>query len=119
MLSVSVSGYYAWVDRKPSKHTERDRDLAEKIKAIFDEERSRAGAPRIVKRLNGESEWVGKQRVARIMREQGWRAKASKKFKATTSSNHQLPVAPNLLQQNFNAHVPNEKWGSDIIYCYN
>lgn len=52
------------------------------------------------------------------MREQGWRAKAAKKFKATTNSNHQLPVAPNLLQQNFFAHKPNEKWTSDITYCW-
>lgn len=118
LLGVSVSGYYAWVDRKPSNRTERNRDLAKKIKAIFDEERSRAGAPRITKRLNNEGERVGKQRVAKIMREQGWRAKASRKFKATTNSNHQLPVAPNLLQQNFCALTPNEKWVSDITYCH-
>nr|WP_157061491.1 hypothetical protein [Legionella brunensis] len=52
---------------------------------------------------------MAKHRVARIMREQGWRAKVAKKFKATTNSNHQLPVAPNLLQQNFLAHKANEK----------
>lgn len=118
LLDVSVSGYYAWVDRKPSNRTERNRDLAKKIKAIFDEERSRAGAPRITKRLNNEGERVGKQGVAKIMCEQGWRAKASRKFKATTNSNHQLPVAPNLLQQNFCALTPNEKWVSDITYCH-
>lgn len=117
LLSVSVSGYYAWVERKPSNRTERNRDLAKKIKAIFDEERSRAGAPRITKRLHNDGNRVGKQRVARIMREHGWRAKASRKFKATTNSNHQLPVSPNLLQQNFNAYAPNEKWVSDITYC--
>ena len=55
-----------------------------------------------------KGERVGKNRVARIMREQGWKAKAAKKFKATTNSNHQLPVAPNLLQQNFLAHKTNE-----------
>lgn len=52
------------------------------------------------------------------MRDNGWRAKAAKKFKATTNSNHQLPVAPNLLQQNFFAYKPNEKWVSDITYCW-
>ena len=52
LLGMSVSGYYAWVDRKPSNRTERNRDLAKKIKTIFDEERSRAGAPRITKHLN-------------------------------------------------------------------
>lgn len=65
--------------------------------SVEDEERSRAGAPRIIRRLNQEGDPVGKQRVAQIMREQDWRAKVAKKFKATTNSNHQLPVAPNLL----------------------
>ncbi len=118
VLSVSVSGYYAWLNRKPSKHTERDKELSKKIKVIFDDEKSRAGAPRITKRLKNEGELVSKNRVARIMREHGWRAKAAKKFKATTNSNHQLPVAPNWLRQNFLAHKPNEKWVSDITYCW-
>lgn len=118
LLGVSVSGYYAWLTRRPSKRSVRDHDLAVKIKHIFDDERSRAGAPRITRRLNQEGEPVGKQRVARIMSEQGWRAKAAKKFKATTNSNHHLPVAPNLLQQDFNALKPNEKWVSDITYCW-
>lgn len=118
VLSVSASGYYAWLNRKPSKHAEKDKELSKKIKTIFDDEKSRAGAPRITKRLKNEGELVSKNRVARIMREQGWRAKAAKKYKATTNSNHQLPVAPNLLQQNFLAHKPNEKWVSDITYCW-
>ena len=52
------------------------------------------------------------------MRLHGWRAKAARKFKATTNSNHKLPVAPNLLQQNFSARKPNEKWVSDITYVW-
>lgn len=107
MLSVSASGYYAWLHRKPSLKKQSDDALSKKIKAIFEDEKSRAGAPRITKRLNHEGESVGKHRVARIMRKNGWRAKAAKKFKATTNSNHHLPVAPNLLQQNFYAHQAN------------
>lgn len=118
MLSVSVSGYYAWLNRKPSLPKQRDDALSKKIKAIFDDEKSRAGAPRIARRLKHEGESIGKHRVARIMRENGWRAKAAKKFKATTNSNHQLPVAPHLLQQNFFSYKPNEKWVSDITYCW-
>ncbi len=118
LLCVSASGYYAWLNRKPPKRAERNSELTRKIKVLFDEEKSRAGAPRITKRLNQQGENVGKQRVTKIMREHGWRAKASKKFKATTNSNHQLPVAPNLLQQNFTACKPNEKWVSDITYCW-
>jgi transposase InsO family protein len=94
----------------------RKRCFSRKIKKIFDEEHARAGAKRIAKRLNQEGIIVGRHRVARIMRANGWRAKAARKFKATTNSNHKLPVAPNLLRQNFSASRPNEKWTSDITY---
>ncbi|MDR3441852.1 MAG: IS3 family transposase [Legionella sp.] len=109
LLSVSVSGYYDWRARKPSCREEANRQLTDKIKAIFDDEKSRVGSIRITKRLNNEGESVGKHRVAKIMRSNGWRTRAAKKFKATTNSNHRLPVAPNLLQQNFSAYQPNEK----------
>lgn len=118
LLSVSVSGYYGWRDRKPSRREEENRQSAIKIKYIFDDEKARAGALRITKRLNNEGTPVGRHRIAKIMRSNGWRARAAKKFKATTNSNHSLPVAPNLLQQNFLAHQPNKKWVSDITYVW-
>lgn len=118
MLSLSPSGYYDWQDRPPSLRAQENTELAHKIKDIFDEEKSRAGAKRIAKRLKGEGTPVGRHRVARIMRLKGWRAKAARKFKATTNSNHNLPVAPNLLQQNFSARRPNEKYVSDITYVW-
>ena len=118
LLSVSVSGYYAWLNRAPSLREEANVKLARKIKAIFDDEKSRVGAPRITKRLKAEGELVSRHRVARIMKLNGWRARAAKKFKATTNSNHRLPVAPNLLDQDFSAKKPNEKWVSDITYVW-
>ena len=71
LLSVSVSGYYDWRDRKPSCREEANRQLTDKIKTIFDDEKSRAGSIRITKRLNNEGESVGKHRVAKIMRSNG------------------------------------------------
>jgi putative transposase len=118
LLSVSASGYYDWRDRPPSKRAQENAILTTKIKTIFDEEHARAGAKRIAKRLNLEGTKVGRHRIARIMRANGWRAKAARKFKATTNSNHKLPVAPNLLQQNFAAARSNEKWVSDITYVW-
>lgn len=118
LLSVSTSGYYDWRNRPASKRAQENVVLAAKIKAIFNEEHARAGAKRIAKRLNHEGVKVSRHRVARIMRVNGWRAKAARKFKATTNSNHKLPVAPNLLQQNFSASRPNEKWVSDITYIW-
>jgi transposase InsO family protein len=72
------------------------------------------GLPRIVQRLKQEGQSVGRHRVARIMRNHGWRAKAAKKYKATTNINHSLPVAPNRLEQNFEADTLDQKWVSDI-----
>lgn len=118
LLSVSTSGYYDWRSRPLSKRAQENGVLAAKIRAIFEEEKERAGAKRITKRLTLEGMRVSRHRVARIMRANGWRAKAAKKFKATTNSKHKLPVAPNLLQQNFSASKPNEKWASDITYVW-
>jgi len=118
LLAVSASGYYDWQDRPLSMRARENVVLSGKIKAIFKEEKARAGAKRIAERLCMENTLVGRHRVARIMRANGWRAKAAKKFKATTNSNHKLPVAPNLLQQNFTANRPNEKWVSDITYIW-
>lgn len=116
ILSVSTSGYYDWLERPPSLQSQNNSQLAQKIKHIFDEEKGRPGAIRIAKRLKVEGNSVGRHRAAKIMRSQGLRAKAANKFKATTNSNHQLPVAPNLLQQYFEASKPNEKYVTDITY---
>lgn len=118
LLTVSVSGYYSWLHREPSLREKENIKLACKIKAIFDDEKSRPGAPRITRRLNAEGESAGRHRVASIMKLHGWRARAAKKYKATTNSNHKLPVSPNLLEQDFSAQKSNEKWVSDITYVW-
>lgn len=118
MLSISPSGYYDWEKRTPSPRAQANTELSKEIKAIFDGEKHREGSVRITRRLRASGRKVGKNRVARIMRQHGWRAKGSKKFKATTNSRHNLPVAPNLLEQNFEAAQPNQKWVSDLTYIW-
>lgn len=118
MLSISPSGYYDWEKRTPSTRAQANTELAKEIKTIFDGEKHREGSLRITRRLRASGRKVGKNRVARIMRQHGWRAKGSKKFKATTNSHHNLPVAPNLLEQNFEAAQPNQKWVSDLTYIW-
>ena len=118
LLEVSVSAYYAWLTRPLSKREVENEALSEKIEMIFKAEKSRAGSPRITKRLQAEGARVGRHRVAKLMRVNGWRARAAKKYKATTNSKHSLPVAPNLLEQQFEAEKPNEKWVSDITYIW-
>ncbi len=116
VLGVSRSGYYGWRDRPPSDRAQADVRLAADVRRVFDEHKGRAGAPRIAKQLRTEGRRVGKNRIARVMQAEGLRAKAARKYKATTNSNHKLPVAPNLLEQDFTASAPNRKWVSDITY---
>lgn len=118
VLCVSRSGYYDWVKRTPSRREQENENLAVQIKTIFDNQKQRVGAIRITKSLRKSGLKIGKNRVAHIMRKQGWRAKGARKFKATTNSKHNLPVAPNLLQQNFEASRPNQKWVSDLTYIW-
>ena len=72
LLTVSASGYYHWLTRTPSLREEENIKLAIKIKAIFDDEKSRPGAPRVTKRLNAEGDPAGRHRVAKIMRQHSW-----------------------------------------------
>ena len=111
VLSVSPSGYYAWRDRRPSVRAQRRAALDGKVREAFAAERGRAGAPRLSRRLQ-----TGRRQVAESLRRQGLRAKAARKFKATTNSNHSLPVAENLLQQDFTAQRRDQVWVGDITY---
>jgi putative transposase len=118
MLSVERSGYYAWLKRKPGKRAISNEELDNKIIAIFKNHHSRYGAKRITDELRDEGETCSKNRVARRMKHLGLRAKARKKFKVTTDSKHNLPVAPNLLNRDFTAQSPNQKWCGDISYIW-
>jgi putative transposase len=118
MLSVSGSGYYDWKHRPLSDRNQANQLLTAEVKSVFDDEKGRPGSPRIARRLQEEGIPASRHSVAKIMRDNGWRAKAAKKYKATTNSNHSLPVAPNLLEQKFTADAPDQKWVSDITYIW-
>lgn len=117
-LDVSPSGYYDWKRRPASARAQAHVRLAADIQRVFEDEKGHAGAPRITQRLKAEGQRVGRERVAKIMRRHGWRAKGARKYKATTNSRHNLPVAPNRLEQNFEATRRDEKWVSDITYVW-
>lgn len=118
VLGVSPSAYYEWVHEQEAEHARRDADLAGRVRALFVQFKGRYGCPRIHAELAKEGERVSRKRVARLMRESGLRAKSARKYKATTDSNHALPVAPNLLGQRFNVDAPNKAWVSDITYLW-
>lgn len=115
-LKVSPSAYYAWRRRPESRRVREDRRLLVEIRAIHQAKREVYGSPRIHAELKARGIRHGEKRVARLMRENGIRAKQKKKFKATTDSKHSHPVAPNLLKRDFEAFAPNEKWVADITY---
>ncbi len=118
VLNVSRSGYYNWTGRGLSEHERLNNELDRRIDAIFVEHRQRYGAPRIVAALHDEGLMYSENRIARRMRTLGLKAIQTKKFKVTTDSKHSKPVAPDLLEQDFSAAAPNQKWTSDITYIW-
>ena len=118
VLNVSRSGYYDWAARGQSQQVSSNHKLDRRIREIFAEHRQRYGAPRITKTLQHEGFRGSENRIARRMRALGLKAIQAKKFKATTDSKHSKPVAPDLLEQDFRAEAPNQKWTSDITYVW-
>lgn len=116
VLGVSRSAYYAWFNRIPGRRAAEARDLEYRIESIFKMSRGTYGSPRIHAQLKHDGREASRNRVARIMLKLGLRAKMKRKFKATTDSNHDLPVAPNLLNQDFRPECPDQVWCSDITY---
>lgn len=118
MLQVSRSGYYASINRPRSRRAQANAILDDKIAAEFARHHARCGSPRIARELRSQGESASENRIARRMRLNQLRAKHRRKFKVTTDSAHNKPIAENLLQQDFAASAPNQKWVSDITYVW-
>jgi transposase InsO family protein len=118
VLSLNPSGYYRWRSRKPSTRAKENERLVGEIRAIHAKSRGNYGSPKVYRCLRRESETVNHKRVERLMREHDIRAKRVRKFRATTTSRHSLPVAENVLERNFSVGAPDEVWTSDITYIW-
>lgn len=116
LLHVSRSGFYAWRCRQESARTRSNRELTVQIGAIHEESRRTYGSPRVHAELRFRGRRVSVNRVARLMRAAGIRARRRRRFVVTTTSRHNLPIAPNLLERNFRPHLPNRVWSTDITY---
>jgi transposase InsO family protein len=119
VLGVSVSGFYAWTKRGPSERSKQDRSLLFEIEKSYKASRRIYGSPRVFKDLKDLGLRVGEKRVARLMKESGLKAKTARRFRVTTNSEHEHPVAPNLLNRGFSpslAERPNRIWAADITY---
>lgn len=116
VLGVARSAFYAWLTRPAGKREIANNELLEKIEDAHTKSRRTYGSRRIQKRLVSDGEICSKNRVARLMRKRGLRAKTKRKFRPATDSKHSFSVAPNLLDRRFEASSPNKVWAADITY---
>ena len=117
VLDVSISGYRAWKrGGRPDRKRLTDSQMLILIQAIHAELRGAYGSPRMVRELRARGFSASKERVERLMRDNGIHARHKRRYKVTTDSKHGLPVAENLLARNFTPTAPNQVWTSDITY---
>jgi len=116
IIQVSRSGYYEWLSNPEGSRAKKDKNLISMIKLIFEEGRGNYGSRTIKKKLEREGEFISRRRIIRLMRQADLRCKTKRKFKSTTDSKHNLPVAPNLLNRNFEIDQPNFCYVGDITY---
>jgi len=116
VLRVSPSGYYAWRKRPPSERAAEDRRLAAEVAEAHRRSRGIYGSPRVHRELRARGVRVGRKRVARLMRDRGLQGRKKRRFVCTTDSNHDEPVAPNVLARNFDVDAPNRAWVGDVTY---
>jgi transposase InsO family protein len=120
VLQVTSQGYHQWkrVEERRTTRAQDDRMLLDRIRVAHADSRRTYGRIRITDELCDSGMAVNEKRVGRLMRSDGIRAKAARKFKATTDSSHSQPVAPNTLDRDFLATAPNQKWVGDITYIW-
>lgn len=118
MLGVSRAGLYAWKSRPESRHAQEDRKLRVLVREAYEKSRRNYGSPRVHAELRANSVKVAKKRVARLMHEDDLKARARRRYKCTTMSDHDQPVAANILARKFEAKAPNQTWVGDATELY-
>lgn len=119
VLEVSRAGFYAWRARPLCDRVKDDHVLTERIRQIQQQVKQRYGSPRTWQELRALGFRCGENRVARLMRRAGLRARSARKFRVTTQSEHEQPVVTNVLARQFSVHshpVPDRAWAADITY---
>jgi putative transposase len=116
VLDVTRSGYYAWIDRPASSKKMADAQLLLEIKAALVRGRGAYGSPRVHRDLRAHGIRVSKKRIERLMRENGLEARQKRRFVHTTDSRHEHPIAPNVLDRNFDVQEADKVWVGDVTY---
>ena len=118
MLNVTSRGFRAWYSRPVSQRQRNDIILLAHIREQYHLSLGSYGRPRMTQELNEIGLSVGHRRIGRLMRDNGIRVVRTRKYKVTTDSNHKFNIAPNILDRNFHAEHPNQKWAGDISYIW-
>ena len=119
VLAVSRSGYYAWKTRPASPREARRAELTAKIRSAHEQSRGTYGSPRVTVELKERGVSVSENTVAKYMRQAGVRVTPRRRFvPRTTDPDHPHPLAPNLLDRDFTASGPNQKWVCDLTYLW-
>lgn len=117
VLRVSTSGYYRWIRHPVGARQARSQELTGKIRAVHEASRRIYGAPKVQRELHARGVTLNRKTVARIMRQNSLRSKVTRKFRVrTTDSDHDHPVATNVLDRKFTAVTPDAAWLCDITY---
>jgi putative transposase len=116
VLEVSRSGYYQWLRGEPSARAREDERLKIEIRAAHRRTRETYGPRRLQPELAASGVRAGRDRIARLRRSMGLYCRQRRRFKVTTDSRHQMPVAPNLLNQQFQPTAPDQVWVTDLTY---
>jgi transposase InsO family protein len=115
-LEVTRQGYYASAKRQQSARSASNAALLERVQEVYAQSERRYGSPRILRQLHRTGLRVGKRRVERAMRSLGLHARPRRRFRITTAANPTHRVEPNVLEREFVANRPNERWVTDITY---
>ena len=118
LLGVPRSSDYAARHRKPSRRALANAVLLVHVRAVYERSKCRYGSPRVTRALRKRGVCVSEKRIARLMSENGLVARPKRRFRVTTQSDHDRPIAPNLLQRNFTADAPDRVWVGDITYVW-
>lgn len=116
VLGITKSGYFAWRGRPKSTRKTRDAELKAATLRVHARSKGRYGAPRVHAELQAGGNSCSRRRVARLMREAGLHGKVRRKYKTTTQSDHDHPLADDLVQREFKVNTPNTVWAADISY---
>jgi putative transposase len=118
VLGVSTSGYYAWTERPASARARRDEELGQRVRAAHSASKGRYGSPRVHAELRANGDKVGRKRIARLMKQANLAGRKRRRFRQTTDSNHNYPIADNILGRDFITTAPDEVWVTDITFIW-